>query len=193
MKMEPIVSSETSAIRTQTPGNYPKRNKLRLEHGESLKTRTHNIRFHADLPGGSRVVPYGQRDMSKLTAAFRERYANAPKNRRLAPTPNLYVKPRMHKQFKISIWERERERERSHSWLRVELWALAFTVWHCNLVGAGRRFGETFCCCVQGKRHTCMSVWKPKVLFYNNGLLCRRIANWTQNGEDMSVRPIVCP
>jgi len=28
MKMEPIMSSETSAIRTQTPGNYPKRNKL---------------------------------------------------------------------------------------------------------------------------------------------------------------------
>jgi len=37
MKMEPIVSSETSEIRTQTPGNYPKRNKLHLEHGESLK------------------------------------------------------------------------------------------------------------------------------------------------------------
>jgi len=30
MKMEPIVSSETSAIKSQTPGNYPKRNKLRL-------------------------------------------------------------------------------------------------------------------------------------------------------------------
>jgi len=30
MKMEPRVSSETSAIRTQTPGNYPKRNKLHL-------------------------------------------------------------------------------------------------------------------------------------------------------------------
>ena len=28
MKMEPKLSSETSAIRTQTPGNYPKRNKL---------------------------------------------------------------------------------------------------------------------------------------------------------------------
>ena len=40
MKMEPIVSSETSAIRTQTPGNYPKRNNLHLEHGESLKTRS---------------------------------------------------------------------------------------------------------------------------------------------------------
>jgi len=39
MKMEPIVSSETSAIRNRTPGNYPKRNKLHLEHGESLKTR----------------------------------------------------------------------------------------------------------------------------------------------------------
>jgi len=43
MKMEPIVSSETSAIRTQTPGNYPKRNKLHLEHGESLKTRSLQI------------------------------------------------------------------------------------------------------------------------------------------------------
>jgi len=31
MKMEPIVSSETSAIRTQTPGNYPKRNKLHFK------------------------------------------------------------------------------------------------------------------------------------------------------------------
>jgi len=30
MKMEPIVSSETSAIRTQTPGNYPKRNKSHI-------------------------------------------------------------------------------------------------------------------------------------------------------------------
>ena len=30
MKMEPIVRSETSAIRTQTPGNYPKRNNLQV-------------------------------------------------------------------------------------------------------------------------------------------------------------------
>ena len=37
--MEPTVSSETSAIITQTPGNYPKRNTLHLKHGESLKTR----------------------------------------------------------------------------------------------------------------------------------------------------------
>ena len=39
MKMEPIRSSETSAIKTQTPGNCPKRNILQLKHGVSLKTR----------------------------------------------------------------------------------------------------------------------------------------------------------
>ena len=31
MKMEPIRSSETSAIKTHTPGNYPKRNILQLQ------------------------------------------------------------------------------------------------------------------------------------------------------------------
>ena len=41
--MEPIVSSETSAIRTQTPGNYPKRNNLHLEHGENLRTFFFNL------------------------------------------------------------------------------------------------------------------------------------------------------
>jgi len=41
--MEPIVSSETSAIKSQTPGNYPKRNKLHLQHGESLRTRLNKI------------------------------------------------------------------------------------------------------------------------------------------------------
>jgi len=50
MKMEPIVSSETSAIRTQTPGNHPKRNKLHLEHGESLKNKNINVQ-----PQGQRV------------------------------------------------------------------------------------------------------------------------------------------
>jgi len=49
MKMEPIVSSETSAIRTQTPGNYPKRNKLHLEHGESLKTRKLGVFYKVKL------------------------------------------------------------------------------------------------------------------------------------------------
>ena len=39
MKKELIEGSETSAIRTQTPGNYPKENILHIEHGESLKSR----------------------------------------------------------------------------------------------------------------------------------------------------------
>jgi len=44
MEMEQTVSSETSAIRNQTPGNYTKRNTLHLEHGESLKTRSYEVR-----------------------------------------------------------------------------------------------------------------------------------------------------
>jgi len=36
MKMEPTVSSETSAIITQTPGNYPKRNTLQNDHSLHL-------------------------------------------------------------------------------------------------------------------------------------------------------------
>jgi len=43
MKMEPTVGSETLAIRTQTPENYPKRKKLHLEHGESLETRLETV------------------------------------------------------------------------------------------------------------------------------------------------------
>ena len=39
--------AETSAIRTQTPGNYPKRNNLHLEHGESLRTRFYIVHFLA--------------------------------------------------------------------------------------------------------------------------------------------------
>jgi len=52
MKMEQTVSSETSAIRTQTQGNYPKRNKLHLEHGESLKTRKNMKLFTTKFKSG---------------------------------------------------------------------------------------------------------------------------------------------
>ena len=64
MKMEPIVSSETSAIRTQTPGNYPKRNKLHLEHGESLRTRLKSklLKHDKDVCG----VRRGRRTPSQL-------------------------------------------------------------------------------------------------------------------------------
>ena len=39
MKMERIVSSESSALKARTPGDYPK-NKIRHStHGESLKSK----------------------------------------------------------------------------------------------------------------------------------------------------------
>jgi len=53
--MEPIVSSETLAIRTQTPGNYPKRNKLHLEHSESLKTRILKVRLFSGISNYCRM------------------------------------------------------------------------------------------------------------------------------------------
>jgi hypothetical protein len=37
--VELIEGSETSAIRTKKPGNYPKENTLHIEHSESLKSR----------------------------------------------------------------------------------------------------------------------------------------------------------
>jgi hypothetical protein len=40
MKMEQTESSETSAYKIQTPGNYPEEGIQHSEHGESLKSRT---------------------------------------------------------------------------------------------------------------------------------------------------------
>jgi hypothetical protein len=41
MKMEKTEFSETSAYKTQTPGNYPEENIQHTEHGKSLKSRIH--------------------------------------------------------------------------------------------------------------------------------------------------------
>ena len=45
MKMEQTESSETSAYKIQTPGNYPEENIQHTEHGESLKSRTNLLHF----------------------------------------------------------------------------------------------------------------------------------------------------
>jgi len=50
MKMEPTVSSETSAIRTQMLGNYPKKNTLHLGYDESLKTRKNISTYSKYVP-----------------------------------------------------------------------------------------------------------------------------------------------
>jgi hypothetical protein len=39
LKMEQTEYSETSAYKTQTPGNYPEGNIQHTEHGESMKSR----------------------------------------------------------------------------------------------------------------------------------------------------------
>ena len=44
MKMEPIVSSKTSAIRTQTPGNYPKKEQITFRTRRKLRNKN-NIMF----------------------------------------------------------------------------------------------------------------------------------------------------
>jgi hypothetical protein len=41
MKMGQTECSETSAIKIQTPGNYPEENIQLSQHGESLKSRIH--------------------------------------------------------------------------------------------------------------------------------------------------------
>jgi hypothetical protein len=51
MKMEQAESSETSAYKIQTPGNYPEENIQHTEHGESLKSRNRN------MPGVYQIYP----------------------------------------------------------------------------------------------------------------------------------------
>ena len=48
MKMEPIRSSETSAIKTQTPGNYPKKNILQI-YCQLMQESTFFIRTAGEL------------------------------------------------------------------------------------------------------------------------------------------------
>jgi hypothetical protein len=45
----------------------------------AFEERSSNIKFHENLSTGSRVVPYGRTDMTKLTVAFRN-FANATKS-----------------------------------------------------------------------------------------------------------------
>ena len=59
------VNVNYSAIRTQTPGNYPKRNNLHLEHGESLRTRRRLI--FAYKKTGHRVLYCTPRSPAQLS------------------------------------------------------------------------------------------------------------------------------
>ena len=115
MKMELTVSSETSAIRTQTPGNYPKRNKLHLEHGENLKTRIildidqsalifytqvsgkwvisnhqaqRDVKFYSVLPAGSRLSHFTHVHIIYVCSAFTF-YSDVQISRQIRKFPSL--------------------------------------------------------------------------------------------------------
>jgi len=45
MKMEQTVSTETSAIRTQTPGNYPKKEQITFRTRRKLKNKKSNVDY----------------------------------------------------------------------------------------------------------------------------------------------------
>jgi hypothetical protein len=50
---------------------------MKLEFSQQIFEKYSNIKFHGNLSCGSRVVPCGRTDMTKLTVAFRN-FRNAP-------------------------------------------------------------------------------------------------------------------
>jgi len=51
---------------------------MKLEFSRQIFEKSTNIKFHENPSSGSRVVPCGRTDMTKLIAAFRY-FANVPK------------------------------------------------------------------------------------------------------------------
>jgi hypothetical protein len=52
---------------------------MKFEFSRQIFEKVLNINFHENPSIGSRVVPCGQTDMTKLVVAFRN-FANAPEN-----------------------------------------------------------------------------------------------------------------
>ena len=57
---------------------YLRRILIKFEFSRQIFEKVSNIKFHQNLSSGSREVPCGRTDMSKLTVAFRN-FSNAPK------------------------------------------------------------------------------------------------------------------
>jgi len=85
MKTEQTVSSETSAIRTQTPGNYPKRNKLkglfRLSQTEprssNPQTFTNVMDIHKGVVGMDVFVSYENLSAVEIYVYWKISYSRA--------------------------------------------------------------------------------------------------------------------
>jgi hypothetical protein len=52
---------------------------MKLEFFRQIFEKSSNLKLHQNPPSGSRVVPCGHTDMTKLVVTFRN-FANAPKN-----------------------------------------------------------------------------------------------------------------
>jgi len=51
---------------------------MKLDFSRPFFEKCSNIKFNKNPSSGSRIVPFGRTDMTKLTVAFRN-FANAPK------------------------------------------------------------------------------------------------------------------
>jgi len=85
------VSSETSAIRTQTPGNYPKRNNLHLEHGESLRTRSQHLLLGIGKPRKTCVEVGVRRTFRILTSSQQSGNYSKKKKNQQCPHSTTYT------------------------------------------------------------------------------------------------------
>ena len=61
---------------------------MKLEFSRQISEKSPNIKFHENPSSGSRVVPCGQTDMTKLIVAFRN-FVNAPKNVHSVPLSSV--------------------------------------------------------------------------------------------------------
>jgi hypothetical protein len=52
---------------------------MKIEFSRHIFEKVSNIKFHQNPSSGSRVVPHGETDMTKLTVAFCN-FASAPKD-----------------------------------------------------------------------------------------------------------------
>jgi len=60
---------------------------MKLEFSRQILDKFSNIKFYENPSSGSRVVPCGRTDMSKLTVAFRN-FVRAPKNEKFNLKPS---------------------------------------------------------------------------------------------------------
>ena len=92
---------------------------MKFEFSLLIFQKVWNIKFYQNPASGSRVVPCGQTDMTKLIVAFRN-FANAPNK-------NVFPNKENRKLLNFSTWMRGFES--SSDSCKITLWKLAHTHW----------------------------------------------------------------